>query len=275
MGLLDGKVVMVTGAAAGQGRDHVLVSVAAGAKAIAADVHPTDAAAYATLHEEVLQLGGELLCVQADVTDQASLDAAVTAGVARFGRVDAAVLNAGVHRGSPLWETEEDDWSFVLGVNLDGVWKSIKAVAPVMIDQGEGSIVVIASVDGIAPSVGSSAYGVSKAGSISVAQYAAAELGPHGIRVNTIAPGFVDTPMVNSQKFYDFLAGAEGQGTRQHLLDYGATKTALKGVSVLDPKAVANVALFLNSELASVVTGTVIPVDGGNLLLPHLQRKQS
>lgn len=272
MGMLDDKVVLVTGAAAGQGREHVLYSVRQGARAVAVDICDEDSPQFAELRGLAGAAGGEVLCVRGDVTDAGSMSDAVQRAVARFGKVDCVIANAGVYRGSPLWETPAAEWDFVMGVNLDGVWNTIKAVSAHLIERQSGSIVVIASIDGIDPAAGSAAYGVSKAGALSLTRYAAAELGPHGIRVNAIAPGFVDTEMVNSQRFYDYLAGGEGLGTRQHLLDYGRTKVVLKGASVLPPEDIAKVAAFFNSDLAAAVTGTILPVDAGNLLLPHKQK---
>lgn len=268
MGMLDGKVVFVTGGAAGQGRAHVLRSAAEGASVVSADLHAVDAEANTTLIAEAEALGGRVLATQANVSDQAQLDAAVAAGVAEFGRIDAAIVNAGIYRGKPILDIDEAEWNLVLDVNLTGAMRTIKAVAPTMATVGGGSIVIIASVDGMHPIAGSSGYAASKAAAISLAKNAAIELGHVGIRVNAIAPGYVDTDMLNSQSFYDKLAGGEGLGTRQHLLDYGATKTALRGTSVIAPEEVAKVAVFLNSEYASVVTGTAIPVDAGHLLLP-------
>lgn len=270
--MLEGKVVLVTGGAAGQGRAHVLQSVREGARVIAVDIHAEDSDVSTRLADEVGDLGGEVLIVQANVTDQKQLDSAVSRGLKRFGRLDAVIVNAGIYRGGTLVDVTDADWQLVLDVNLTGALKTIKATAPALIDADGASVVVIASIDGIHPLAGSTAYAVSKAAVISLAKNAAIELGSEGVRVNVIAPGYVDTDMLNSQGFYDRLAGGEGLGTRQHLLDYGATKAALKGASVIPAEEIAKVALFLNSELAASMTGAVLPVDAGHLLLPHAKK---
>jgi NAD(P)-dependent dehydrogenase (short-subunit alcohol dehydrogenase family) len=271
MQMLKDSVVLVTGGMAGQGYAHAIVSAREGADIVIVDVQPLDHEGYGKVQQDIEDLGREAICLQANVADSAELRSAVMAAVERFGRIDKAIVNAGIFRGGPLVDMPEEHWNQVFDVNLTGAWNTIKAVAPQMIERQAGSIVVISSTDGLAPHAGTAGYGISKAGAISLAQYAAAELGEHGIRVNAIAPGFVDTAMVNSQRFLDMLAGEEGAGTHQHLLDYGKTQVVLKGKTVLPAEEIAKVALFLNSDLASSVTGTVIPVDAGHLLLPHVK----
>lgn len=272
MALLTDAVVLITGGSAGQGRAHALASAREGAHIVVVDVHPEGDPRYTALQDEIAALGRRALCLQADVTQRAELDDAVERALAEFGKLSAVVINAGVYRGGPIAEMDEAQWRFVMGVNIDGAWHTIAATAEAVERSGGGSMVIIASVDGIDPAPSSTAYGVSKAGAIALGRYAAAELGAVGIRVNVIAPGFVDTEMVSSQRFLDTLAGGEGLGTRQHLLDYAGTKTVLRDRQIIAPEEIAKVALFLNSDLASAVTGAVLPVDAGFTLLPHAKK---
>lgn len=272
MGLLAGSVVFITGGSAGQGRAHALASAGEGADVVIVDVHPEGDSRYVSLQQEVESLGRRALCLQADVTQRSQLDAAVERAVREFGRLDGVIVNAGIYRSGAIESMDPAQWRLVMGVNLEGAWNTIAATAGAIERSGGGSVVIIASVDGLDPAPASTAYGVSKAGAIALARYAAAELGPSGIRVNAIAPGFVDTEMMSSQRFLDSLAGGEGLGTRQHLLDYASTKTVLRDRQIIAPDEIAKVALFLNSDLASAVTGAVLPVDAGYLLLPHAKK---
>jgi NAD(P)-dependent dehydrogenase (short-subunit alcohol dehydrogenase family) len=154
----------------------------------------------------------------------------------------------------------------MIGVNLSGVWRCAKAVAPHMMERQTGSIVITASANGLEPGLNYAHYCASKHGVLGLMKNIALELAPHGIRCNAICPGAIDTPMVNQPAVYDMFAGREG-GTRAELLAGGHYFSALKGVGFLEPQAIADAALYLNSALASAVTGIVLPVDAGHLLL--------
>jgi len=267
MGLLEGKTVFITGGAAGQGRAHAQASAREGADVILVDMADPASGAYDETVAGVEAHGRQALPLQGNVTSQADLDAAVEAGIERFGKIDAVIANAGIHRSGLFWEQSEEDWNAVMDVNLNGVWKTVKAVAPHFIERQSGSVVLISSVDAYDPESESTAYGVTKTAVLGLLKYMAYELAPHGARVNAVAPGFIDTAMVNSQEFYDILAGGPGLGTRQHLVDYVHKFTAMKDVSMLDAIEVANTAVYLNSGLAQYVTGVCIPVDAGHLLV--------
>lgn len=267
MALLQGKTVLITGGAAGQGRAHAVASAREGANVILVDVADPASGAFDDTIAAVEAHGGSALAIRGNVTSQADLDAAVQAGIDRFGGIDSVIANAGIHRSGLFWEQSEEDWNAVIDVNLNGVWKTVKAVAPHFIERQGGSVVLVSSVDAYDPESESTAYGVSKAAVLGLLKYLAYELAPHGARVNAVAPGFIDTAMVNSQEFYDILAGGQGLGTRQHLVDYVHKFTAMKGVSMLDAIEVANSAVYLNSSLAQYVTGVCIPVDAGHLLV--------
>ncbi|MBF6245689.1 MULTISPECIES: mycofactocin-coupled SDR family oxidoreductase [Nocardia] len=275
MGLLDGKVALVTGAARGQGRAHAVTCAREGADVIAVDLagqlstvpYPMGTAdELAETAELVEKCGRRALTVEADVRDQAALDRAVAQGVNTFGKIDILIANAGIWTRKPFWELTDDDWEQMIGVNLSGVWRSAKAVTPHMIERGTGSIVIISSANGLEPGLNYAHYVAAKHGVIGLMKNIALELAPHGIRCNAICPGVIDTPMIDNQSAYDLFAGGPG-GNRAHLDEGAYHFNALGKTAALDPQVIADTALYLNSGLASVVTGAVIPVDAGHGLL--------
>jgi NAD(P)-dependent dehydrogenase (short-subunit alcohol dehydrogenase family) len=180
------------------------------------------------------------------------------------------VANAGVFSQAPFWEMPEQQFRDVLEVNLLGVWRSMSAVAPHMIERGTGSMVLISSVNGLRGNAGAAHYAASKHGVLGLMRSAALELGPHGVRVNAVCPGLVDTPMTNWPGLYDQMAGHPG-GTRDDFeagaLHYGV----LGGQGALGPEAIADAAVWLASDGAYGVTGLAVPVDAGHLALPGVQ----
>ncbi|MGW5570280.1 mycofactocin-coupled SDR family oxidoreductase [Nocardia thailandica] len=275
MGLLEGKVAFITGAARGQGRAHALTCAREGADVVIVDLvgqlstvpYPMGTAAeLAETAELVREQGRRALTVEADVRDQAALDRAVAQGIAEFGKIDTLIANAGIWTRKPFWELTDEDWEQMIAVNLSGVWRTAKALAPHMIERQNGSIVIIASANGLEPGLNYAHYVSAKHGVIGLMKNIALELAPYGIRCNAICPGAIDTPMIDNQSAYDLFAGGPG-GQRTHLDEGAFHFNALKSTSVLDPQVIADTALYLNSELASVVTGAVIPVDAGHGLL--------
>jgi SDR family mycofactocin-dependent oxidoreductase len=275
MGLLDGKVALITGGARGQGRAHAVTSAREGADVIIVDIadqletvgypmgRPED------LDETVRQveaLDRRALSIVADVRSQEQLDAAVAAGIAEFGQIDILIANAGIWTLAPFWEITEQAWEEMIGTNLTGVWKSAKAVAPHMIERKTGSIVITSSVNGLEPGLNFAHYLAAKHAVIGLMKNIALELAPHGIRCNSINPGAILTGMTNQQAAWDMFAGHEG-GTFDDLVEGGYHYTAMRDTTFLPPEAIANTALYLNSALAEHVTGVTIPVDAGHLIL--------
>ncbi|MBM7808743.1 SDR family mycofactocin-dependent oxidoreductase [Geodermatophilus bullaregiensis] len=276
MSRLPGKVVLVTGAARGQGRAHAVAFAREGADVVAVDIDaqidsvPYPTARAADLQETVAQveaLDRRIVARTADVRDGAALGAAVAEGLETFGHLDVLVANAGVFSQAPFWQMPEQQFRDVLEVNLLGVWRSMSAVAPHMIERGTGSMVLISSVNGLRGNAGAAHYAASKHGVLGLMRSAALELGPHGVRVNAVCPGLVDTPMTNWPGLYDQMAGHPG-GTRDDFeagaLHYGV----LGGQGALGPEAIADAAVWLASDGAYGVTGLAVPVDAGHLALP-------
>lgn len=276
-GLLDGKVALITGAARAQGRAHALASAGAGAAIIATDIAapiptlPYATATQADLDETVRlvhELGGRAIGMVADVRNQTQLDAAVARGIEEFGAIDILLANAGITSLGKFWELTDDEWNDMIDIDLTGVWRSIKAVTPHMIERESGSIVVTTSVLSSEPAVDYAHYCAAKAGALSLTRTVALELSPYNIRCNAVAPGAVRSGMTDYELNRNRMAGQEG-ATEEQMLAAGYHYHALPQ-TMLDPSIVADVALYLNSHLAGSVTGTEIPVDAGHKLLQGL-----
>jgi SDR family mycofactocin-dependent oxidoreductase len=275
MGLLDGKVAFITGGSRGQGRAHAVTSAREGADVILVDVvDQIETVPYTTARAEdmaetvrqVEALDRRALAITGDVRSQESLDSAVARGIAEFGKIDILIANAGIWTQAPFWEITEQAWGQMVDINLSGVWRSAKAVAPHMIQRQSGSIVMTSSINGLEPGMNYAHYVAAKHGVIGLMKNVALELAPYGIRCNSINPGAIKTPMTDHQGAWDMFAGHPG-GTEADMLEGGYHFGALKGTTFLPPEVIANTALYLNSELAAAVTGVTIPVDAGHMLL--------
>jgi SDR family mycofactocin-dependent oxidoreductase len=275
MGILDGKVAFVTGAARAQGRAHAETLARNGADLVICDIgHDVDELGYslgtsAELRETALLVekeGRRVVTMEADVRSQEEVDAVVAAGIAEFGHIDILIANAGVYHLAPLWEITEEQWATVIETNLGGTWRSAKAVIPHMIKAGGGAIVMISSVNGLEPANGYAHYGASKYGVIGLMGSVALEGAPHGIRCNAICPGFVRSGMTTFQGQLDKYAGHPG-GTMDDVERAGLSFHPLRDLSYLEPQHIADAALWLVSPGSEAVTGVSVPVDGGHVLV--------
>ena len=237
MGLLDGKVALITGASKGIGKAVALLFASEGA-----DIAFTDVKILPDTVAELEALGVKVRAYASDASDFEAAHAAVEQVVADFGRIDILVNNAGITRDSLMLRMSEDQWDSVLTVNLKSAFNFTHAVTPVMARQRGGSIISMSSVVGAHGNAGQCNYSASKAGLIGLTKSIAKEMGPRGIRANCIAPGFIISDMTSALPEEVRAAWAKSIPLRR-----GGT-----------PEEVAKVALFLASDLSSYVSGQVI-----------------
>ena len=239
---LDGKVAIITGGARGMGAAHARRFVEEGARVVLTDVSDNG-------REVAEQLGPGAIFVKADVASEASWAEVVDVATTAFGTPDILVNNAAVLHGATITELSIDDYRRVIEINQIGVLLGMKAVWPAMVAAGGGSIVNISSVAGMRGGAGLWAYSSSKYAVRALTQCGALEGAPHGIRVNSVHPGSIDTPM---------LAGEDPEETAAFLATLPISRMAR-------PREVSEVVLFLASDAASYVTGSEYVVDGGLL----------
>lgn len=259
-GLLD-KVVVVTGAAKGTGRVHCQRFADEGADVIALDA-PAVADELRGAAREVADHGRRCVTGLADVADLGAVTAAIDAGVAELGRLDVIVANAGVHLpGAPSWELDPQVWQRTLDINLTGVWHTVRAGVPHIGTDG-GSVVIISSTSGIRGLPNTAHYTASKHAVVGLARTLANELGPRGIRVNTVHPGPVATPMVLNEATFRRLRPDLANPTEADAAEVLRARNLLP-VPWVEPVDIANAVLFLASDEARYITGTQLVVDAG------------
>ena len=246
---MKGKVALVTGAGSGIGRATSLLFAREGAKVMAVDLNEAPVAETVGL---IAGMGGEGSGVTADVSKAEDVQRMVSETVSRFGRIDAAFNNAGIHTGVriPFHEYPEDEWDRVIGVNLKGVWLCIKYEAPAMLEQGGGAIVNTSSVAGLVAGQGTSAYTASKHGVAGLTKSAAMDYARQGIRVNAVAPGEITTPMM------DLIISSNNFSKAQKDEEQPIGRMG-------KPEEIAEVVVWLCTDAASYITGHVLPIDGG------------
>jgi 3-oxoacyl-[acyl-carrier protein] reductase len=242
---LSGKVALITGSGRGIGREIALRFARDGARVVLADLDEPSAASVAA---EIVAMGREALPVKLDVADPVFVGLAIKATVQHFGRLDVLVNNAGVGSCEPVLDLTLEEWERNLRINLTGTFLCAQAAARVMVRQGAGRIINIASISGQRGGVGRAAYGAAKAGVIQLTRVMAVELAARGVGVNAISPGPVDT---------DQSRGTHTPATRRAYLDRIPQKRYGEGSEI------AAAAAFLASDDASFVAGHVLNVDGG------------
>jgi (+)-trans-carveol dehydrogenase len=275
-GRVEGKVAFITGAARGQGRAHAVRLAQEGADIIAIDIckqidsvqiplaTPEDLAETADL---VKGHNRRIYTAEVDVRDYDALKAAVDAGVEQMGRLDIIVANAGIgNGGATLDKTSEGDWTDMIDVNLGGVWKTVKAGVPHILAGGRGgSIILTSSVGGLKAYPHTGHYVAAKHGVVGLMRTFAVELGAQNIRVNSVHPTNVNTPLfMNDGTMKLFRPDLENPGP-DDMKVVGQLMHTLP-IGWVEPEDIANAVLFLASDEARYVTGVTLPIDGGSCL---------
>lgn len=265
--LLEGRVAFVTGAARGQGRSHAVRLAREGASIIAVDIagpassaNTYPAPTVADLNETIKLVeaeGSRVIARVADVRDQDALDGVVALGVDELGgRLDVVVANAGICNWGRFWEMADDQWQTLIDINLTGVWRTMKAAVPQMLSAGNGgSIINVSSVAGIKALPGQAHYSAAKHGVVGLTKSAALELGEYGIRVNSIHPWGVATPMAEDPTTAVMLT--------EHPAYIASFGSALPQISLADPDDISDAVVWLASDLSRTVTGTQLTLDMG------------
>ncbi|MEX3785740.1 SDR family NAD(P)-dependent oxidoreductase [Paraburkholderia sp. BR14374] len=245
MGRIEGKVIIVTGAARGQGEATARLFVEQGARVVLTDVLASEG------HAVAEDLGERALFIKHDITEEAAWTDVVNRTLDHFGAVDGLVNNAGVTHFSRINESQTADFDRVMAINVRGSWLGMKAVSQAMIPKRKGAIVNIASINGLRGSLGMTIYDASKWAMRGMTKSAALDLAGHGIRVNSVHPGAVDTPMINPERDLDTKEMAQNFSIPLGRVGF--------------PIDVAQASLFLISDEAAFITGAELAVDGGTM----------
>lgn len=246
---LKDKVAIVTGARRGMGRTHALTLAKAGAKVVVSDISLEDCQ---KVVEEIEKEKGEAIAVKCDVTKKEEVDEMVKRTIEKFSKVDILVNNAGICQFKPFLELTEEEWDKTLDINLKGYFLCAQAAAKEMAKQKSGVIINIASVAMGQQGVGFPSivhYCASKGGIVGMTEALAVELAPHNIRVNAVAPGMIDTPMIEATK------------SDPKMMEAMLAKIPMHRAG--KPEEVSNLVLFLASDGSSYMTGSTVVVDGG------------
>lgn len=241
---LENKVVIITGAGSGIGKETALLFAEEGAKIVVADVNEKGGEETVA---EIKKNGGVGFFAKLDVSNREQVRQVVKDTLERYGKIDVLVNNAGIIQDALVLKMTEGQWDNVINVNLKGAFNCIQAVVEVMINQGNGVIINTSSIVGLNGNVGQVNYAATKAGLIGMTKTLAKELGKKGIRVNAVAPGFIITPMTST--------------VPEKILEVMKEKTPLRRLG--ETKDVAYAYLYLASDEANFINGAVLRVDGG------------
>jgi len=250
-GRVEGKVALITGGASGLGAESGRRLAREGARVVLTDLPESRGQEVA---DEIAAAGGQAIFLPQDVTDEARWGEVVQATTERFGGIDVLVNSAGISGGTgPLLMTSFEAWRRVLSINLDGTFLGMKAVAPLMAAAGKGSIINLSSILGKVGLPGAPAYCASKGGVLMLTKAAALELAPAGVRVNSVHPGFIETPMV-----VNALRQSENENAMRDMI---ISRHAMGRLGA--PREIADAIVFLASDESSFMTGSELVVDGG------------
>jgi SDR family mycofactocin-dependent oxidoreductase len=271
VGKLDGKVAIITGGGRGQGRAHAIALAKEGAAVVICDAPqrmeavPYDTASEADLAETagmIVGAGGRCVGLQADVREPASLDEVARAAIEEFGTIDILCANAGVLAFGPLLDAGPAVWDINIAVNLTGVYNSIRAVLPTMLDRRHGRIIATSSAGGRIGYPNLTAYCAAKWGVIGLVKSLCLELAPHGITVNAIVPGMVDSAMINNPSVWRLFRPDLEQPGRDDVMEAWVGLTP-NGAGPIAPSEVSGAVVFLASDAAEQISGACIDVTSG------------
>jgi len=272
---LEGRVAFVTGAARGQGRAHAVRLADEGADIIAIDVCAPvdDTITYPSATSEdfaetvaaVEATGRKILAREVDIRDLAAQQQVVADGVEQFGRLDIVVANAGVLSWGRIFEMSPEQWDTVVDVNLNGTWRTIRAAVPAMIEAGNGgSIIIVSSSAGLKATPGNGHYAASKHGLVALTNSLALEVGEYGIRVNSIHPYSIDTPMIEPEAMAQVFAKYPNYLHSFAPMPYQPVGEGAEGLSTfMTPEEVSDVVAWLAGDGSATLSGSQIAVDRG------------
>jgi SDR family mycofactocin-dependent oxidoreductase len=269
-------VAFITGAARGQGRSHAIRLANEGADIIAVDIcgPVSDTVTYPSATSQELAetvsaveaTGRKVLAREVDIRDLAALQKVVADGIEQFGRLDIVVANAGILSWGRMFEMSEDQWDSVIDVNLNGTWRTIRAAVPAMIEAGNGgSIIIVSSSAGTKATPGNGHYSASKHGLVAITNALAIEVGEFGIRVNSIHPYSIDTPMVEKEAMIDIFTKYPGFLHSFSPMPYQPVNhLGKKGLQeFMTPEEVSDVVAWLAGDGSATISGSQIAVDRG------------
>jgi len=275
-GTLEGRVAFVTGAARGQGRAHAVRLASEGADIIAIDICGpiSDTVTYPAATSEELadtvraieSTGRKVLAREVDIRDLAAQQQVVADGIEQFGRLDIVVANAGILSWGRMFEMSEEQWDSVIDVNLNGTWRTMRAAVPAMIEAGNGgSIIIVSSSAGTKATPGNGHYSASKHGLVAITNALAIEVGEFGIRVNSIHPYSIDTPMVEPAAMMEIFSKYPAFLHSFKPMPYQPVNhDGKKGLKeFMTPEEVTDVVLWLASDGSATISGSQIAVDRG------------
>jgi SDR family mycofactocin-dependent oxidoreductase len=273
---LEGRVAFVTGAARGQGRAHAVRLASEGADIIAIDICGpiSDTVTYPAATSEELadtvraieSTGRKVLAREVDIRDLAAQQQVVADGIEQFGRLDIVVANAGILSWGRMFEMSEEQWDSVIDVNLNGTWRTIRAAVPAMIEAGNGgSIIIVSSSAGTKATPGNGHYSASKHGLVAITNALAIEVGEFGIRVNSIHPYSIDTPMVEPDAMMEIFSKYPAFLHSFKPMPYQPVNhDGKKGLKeFMTPEEVTDVVLWLAGDGSATISGSQIAVDRG------------